>query len=310
MQRVQHCWFSWTVCPYCDEQGEELSVGSSHKSFSYHCTCVYCYTRRCSGCGCCKQLSDSLPDRDMTLLRYSRTFRSRGIRRRRPISSRPLSRNSYRGLDQKYDVKVLTGWAGWWYLPLANYNNNYSRDNNMNKSYRYQYYSCYTIESKHQSSVTGNSCAGRDQRNTSSQGAGSPSAGDCKMNTGAVPLWAAEQEPRASVVFFAIIGSGPPYFMVTITGAIIYVFGRAVFVLYVIHRDLRAPILGVIYKFDHIREDLSYTEEPESILDRQDRVMRNKTISFVKILWRNHPEREATWETEESIRTSYPHFLP
>ncbi|GJT86533.1 putative nucleotidyltransferase, ribonuclease H [Tanacetum coccineum] len=59
-----------------------------------------------------------------------------------------------------------------------------------------------------------------------------------------------------------------------------------------------------------IREDLSYTEEPESILDRQDRVMRNKTIPFVKILWRNHPEREATWETEESIRTSYPHFLP
>ncbi|GKC23574.1 putative reverse transcriptase domain-containing protein [Tanacetum coccineum] len=61
---------------------------------------------------------------------------------------------------------------------------------------------------------------------------------------------------------------------------------------------------------DQIREDLSYTEEPESILDRQDRVMRNKTIPFVKILWRNHPEREATWETEESIRTSYPHFLP
>nr|GFB73364.1 hypothetical protein [Tanacetum cinerariifolium] len=53
-----------------------------------------------------------------------------------------------------------------------------------------------------------------------------------------------------------------------------------------------------------------YVEEPEAILDRQDRVMRNKTIPFVKILWRNHPEREATWETKESIRTSYPHFLP
>nr|GFC13450.1 putative nucleotidyltransferase, ribonuclease H [Tanacetum cinerariifolium] len=51
-------------------------------------------------------------------------------------------------------------------------------------------------------------------------------------------------------------------------------------------------------------------EEPKAILDRQDRVMRKKTIPFVKILWRNHPEREATWETEESIRTSYPHFLP
>ncbi|GJV32130.1 putative nucleotidyltransferase, ribonuclease H [Tanacetum coccineum] len=70
------------------------------------------------------------------------------------------------------------------------------------------------------------------------------------------------------------------------------------------------PLHVVSYPFDQIREDLSYTEEPESILDRQDRVMRNKTIPFVKILWRNHPEREATWETEESIRTSYPHFLP
>nr|GEV75399.1 putative nucleotidyltransferase, ribonuclease H [Tanacetum cinerariifolium] len=48
---------------------------------------------------------------------------------------------------------------------------------------------------------------------------------------------------------------------------------------------------------DQIRADLSYVEEPEAILDRQDRVMRNKTILFVKILWRNHPEREATWET-------------
>nr|GFA63835.1 putative nucleotidyltransferase, ribonuclease H [Tanacetum cinerariifolium] len=57
-------------------------------------------------------------------------------------------------------------------------------------------------------------------------------------------------------------------------------------------------------------EILDRVEEPEAILDRQDRVMRKKTIPFVKILWRNHPEREATWETEESIRTSYPHFLP
>ncbi|GJV23533.1 DNA/RNA polymerases superfamily protein [Tanacetum coccineum] len=77
------------------------------------------------------------------------------------------------------------------------------------------------------------------------------------------------------------------------------------------HPKVTSIILYVVsYPFDQIREDLSYTEEPESILDRQDRVMRNKTIPFVKILWRNHPEREATWETEESIRTSYPHFLP
>nr|GFB94511.1 hypothetical protein [Tanacetum cinerariifolium] len=63
-------------------------------------------------------------------------------------------------------------------------------------------------------------------------------------------------------------------------------------------------------KLKEARTHLSYVEEPEAILDRQDRVMRNKTIPFIKILWRNHPEREATWEIEESIRTSYPHFLP
>ncbi|GKC35081.1 hypothetical protein Tco_1047465, partial [Tanacetum coccineum] len=28
-----------------------------------------------------------------------------------------------------------------------------------------------------------------------------------------------------------------------------------------------------------------------------------------RILWKNHPEREATWETEESMRASYPHFF-
>nr|GFB79124.1 putative nucleotidyltransferase, ribonuclease H [Tanacetum cinerariifolium] len=70
------------------------------------------------------------------------------------------------------------------------------------------------------------------------------------------------------------------------------------------------PLHVISYPLDQIRVDLSYVKEPEAILDCQDRVMRNKTIPFVKILWRNHPKREATWETEESIRTSYPHFLP
>nr|GFA86040.1 hypothetical protein [Tanacetum cinerariifolium] len=70
------------------------------------------------------------------------------------------------------------------------------------------------------------------------------------------------------------------------------------------------PLYVISYPLDQIRADLSYVEEPEAILDRQDRVMRKKSIPFFKILWRNHPEREATWETEESIRTSYLHFLP
>ncbi|GJY21765.1 reverse transcriptase [Tanacetum coccineum] len=64
------------------------------------------------------------------------------------------------------------------------------------------------------------------------------------------------------------------------------------------------PLHVASYPFDQIQPDMSLSEEPESILDRQERVMRNKVIPFVKILWKNHPEREATWETEESMRAS------
>nr|GEW27832.1 putative nucleotidyltransferase, ribonuclease H [Tanacetum cinerariifolium] len=63
------------------------------------------------------------------------------------------------------------------------------------------------------------------------------------------------------------------------------------------------------YPFDKIREDLSFAEEPEAILDHQVQVMRKKTIPLVKVLWKNHLERENTWENEEMMRTDYPYFF-
>nr|GEW06204.1 hypothetical protein [Tanacetum cinerariifolium] len=36
---------------------------------------------------------------------------------------------------------------------------------------------------------------------------------------------------------------------------------------------------------------------------------RKKTIPLVKVLWKNHPEREATWKNEEIMRTDYPYFF-
>nr|GFA81731.1 DNA/RNA polymerases superfamily protein [Tanacetum cinerariifolium] len=69
------------------------------------------------------------------------------------------------------------------------------------------------------------------------------------------------------------------------------------------------PYHVVQYPFDKIREDLSFAKEPETILDRQERVMRKKTIPLVKVLWKNHLEREATWENKEMMRTEYPHFF-
>ncbi|GJV19526.1 retrovirus-related pol polyprotein from transposon TNT 1-94 [Tanacetum coccineum] len=44
------------------------------------------------------------------------------------------------------------------------------------------------------------------------------------------------------------------------------------------------PLHVVQYPFDKIREDLSFAEEPKAILDRQERVMRKKTIPLVNVL--------------------------
>ena len=58
-----------------------------------------------------------------------------------------------------------------------------------------------------------------------------------------------------------------------------------------------------------IREDLTYEEQPERILQREEKVLRRKSIAFVKVLWKNHRLREATWEHEEEMRVKYPHLF-
>ncbi|CAN6712825.1 unnamed protein product [Malus baccata var. baccata] len=43
-----------------------------------------------------------------------------------------------------------------------------------------------------------------------------------------------------------------------------------------------------------INPDLTYDEEPVTILDWKNKELRNKTIHLVKVLWRNHSVEEAT----------------
>nr|CAD1820567.1 unnamed protein product [Ananas comosus var. bracteatus] len=45
-----------------------------------------------------------------------------------------------------------------------------------------------------------------------------------------------------------------------------------------------------------LRDDLSFDEQPLRILDREVKRLRNREIPYVKVLWSNHEEREATWE--------------
>ncbi|KAM1267841.1 hypothetical protein EV2_000222 [Malus domestica] len=58
-----------------------------------------------------------------------------------------------------------------------------------------------------------------------------------------------------------------------------------------------------------INPDLTYDDEPMTILDWKDKVLRNKTVCMVKVLWRNHSVEEATWETEDRMRDMYPRLF-
>ncbi|CAL1356561.1 unnamed protein product [Linum trigynum] len=55
--------------------------------------------------------------------------------------------------------------------------------------------------------------------------------------------------------------------------------------------------------------DMTYTEEPVGIIDRQDKELRRKKFPMVKVVWRNQGIEAATWEIEEDMRKKYPELF-
>ncbi|KAG8481220.1 hypothetical protein CXB51_025968 [Gossypium anomalum] len=55
-----------------------------------------------------------------------------------------------------------------------------------------------------------------------------------------------------------------------------------------------------------VQTDLTFEEEPVQILDRDVKILRRKSVPFVKVLWRNQGRKEATWEPEEMMQQQYP----
>ncbi|XP_049393883.1 uncharacterized protein LOC125858209 [Solanum stenotomum] len=55
-----------------------------------------------------------------------------------------------------------------------------------------------------------------------------------------------------------------------------------------------------------VHPNLTFEEEPVTILDRQIRKLRSKEISSVKVQWKHRLVEEATWETESDMRSKYP----
>ena len=57
-----------------------------------------------------------------------------------------------------------------------------------------------------------------------------------------------------------------------------------------------------------IRPNLTLPEKPKRILDRKEKVLRNKTIKYVKVLWNDQTE-EATWELKEQMKQKHPELF-
>ena len=68
------------------------------------------------------------------------------------------------------------------------------------------------------------------------------------------------------------------------------------------------PMLS--YEALNLRDDLSYEEEPVTILERSEREFgRHRRVIMVKVLWKNHSVEEATWEREAEMQSRYPHLF-
>jgi hypothetical protein len=72
---------------------------------------------------------------------------------------------------------------------------------------------------------------------------------------------------------------------------------------------LKAPMDVVLPEVTPLEADLSYPEHPIKVLYQKDRVMRRKTIKFFNIQWSNHSKEEATWESEDFLRSHHPNFV-
>jgi hypothetical protein len=70
------------------------------------------------------------------------------------------------------------------------------------------------------------------------------------------------------------------------------------------------PHVGVVLpEVTPLEANLSYPEHPIKVLDQKDRATRRKMIMFFKIQWSNHTEEEATWESNDFIRSHHPDFI-
>ena len=65
-------------------------------------------------------------------------------------------------------------------------------------------------------------------------------------------------------------------------------------------------MIQIRYEPLQVKENLTFVEEPIRILEKMEKKLKNRNISFVKVLWKHHQMAEATWELESEMCEIYP----
>ena len=58
-----------------------------------------------------------------------------------------------------------------------------------------------------------------------------------------------------------------------------------------------------------VKDNLSYVEVTNQILDRKVKKLRNKEVVSVKVLWKNQLVEGATWDAEVDMKYCHPHIF-
>jgi hypothetical protein len=125
--------------------------------------------------------------------------------------------------------------------------------------------------------------------------------------------------PTKGIVRFGIKGKlSPryigPYLITARVGSIAYRLQlpesmagvHPVFHVSMLRKYIRDPELKIEADPIIIQQDLTIDAQPVRVLESSERVMRNRTIKYVKILWSNQTGRETIWELESTMRNKYP----
>jgi hypothetical protein len=72
---------------------------------------------------------------------------------------------------------------------------------------------------------------------------------------------------------------------------------------------LRVPDQTIEVTNVALEPNLTYSEHPIRVLDQKDRITQRRTLKFYKILWNQHTEDEATWETQDFLDKNFLGFL-